>query len=239
MSRRRIAIIPARGGSKRIPEKNIIDFCGRPMIAYPLEAARASGLFDTIHVSTESPRIMEVVAELGFPVDFPRPARLADDHAVLMAVLRFVLDSYASRGRTFDQVTLLMATCPLMTATDLAGGVALQDRVDPLSVLGVTPFTTPIQWAFARTGPQGRLQPREPDSFRIRSQDLPGYVHEAGSFTIFSAQRILGDGGPGRQDDFVGYEIPAIRAIDIDTPDDLEMARALHLGLRALAATTP
>src|SRR5438874_1339312 len=99
---RRLAVIPARGGSKRIKNKNIRDFCGKPMIAYVLEVARESGLFDKIHVSTESAEIRQTVERLGFAVDFARPAELADDHTPIMPVLKHVVTTYASRGQTFD-----------------------------------------------------------------------------------------------------------------------------------------
>ena len=117
MSPRRLAIIPARGGSKRIADKNIRAFCGRPMIAHILDTARASGLFEVIHVSTESPRIASVVEALGFEVHFPRPiAQLADDKTPLMPVLRYVTETFQSRGQTFDEVWLLMACAPLIEA---------------------------------------------------------------------------------------------------------------------------
>jgi N-acylneuraminate cytidylyltransferase len=93
-----LAIIPARGGSKRIKNKNIIDFCGRPIIAYSLDCARQSGLFDKIHVSTDSPEIAEVAEQLGYPVDFPRTADLADDMTPLMPVIQWVVQQYVARG---------------------------------------------------------------------------------------------------------------------------------------------
>src|SRR3546814_9129919 len=95
----RIAIIPARGGSKRIKDKNIVDFCGKPMISYALEAARASGLFDVIHVSTDSERIAAVADDLGFPVAFLRDPSMAGDHTPLMPVLRWVLERFRDSGR--------------------------------------------------------------------------------------------------------------------------------------------
>lgn len=110
----RLAIVPARGGSTRIPEKNIRDFCGKPMIAHILNAARKSGLFEFIHVSTESTHIAEIVQRLGFPIDFPRPGELANDHTPLMPVLKYVVETYQSSGRRFDEIWLLMACAPLI-----------------------------------------------------------------------------------------------------------------------------
>src|SRR5438445_10500267 len=108
----RLAIIPARGGSKRIPDKNIRDFCGRPMIGHILETASASKLFDTIHVSTESRRIADVVRALGYSVDFLRPDILADDHTPSMLVLRYVVETYAAPRRQYDAICLLVACSP-------------------------------------------------------------------------------------------------------------------------------
>src|SRR5437764_11044543 len=109
----RLAIVPARGGSKRVSDKNVRDFCGRPMIAHILGAARKSGLFDAIHVSTDSARIAGIVGDLGFATQFLRPSELADDFTPLMPVLRYVTDKFAKSGRHFDEVWLLMACAPL------------------------------------------------------------------------------------------------------------------------------
>jgi len=111
---KRLAIIPARGGSKRIPNKNILEFCGKPIISYILEVVKNSNLFDVIHVSTDSEAIADVVAKLGFPVDFFRPSELADDYTPVMPVLKYVHDEYMKRGRVFDQVWSLMPTSPFM-----------------------------------------------------------------------------------------------------------------------------
>ena len=116
---KRIAIIPARGGSKRIPNKNIRDFCGKPMISYALEAARDSALFDCIHVSTDSKKIAEATQKEGFDVDFMRTAELSDDHTPIMPVLKYVLEQYIDRGKYFDEVVLIMACAPLIDANDL------------------------------------------------------------------------------------------------------------------------
>ncbi|MBF0176828.1 MAG: acylneuraminate cytidylyltransferase family protein [Magnetococcales bacterium] len=231
----RIAIIPARGGSKRLPDKNIRSFCGQPMIGYALQAAHASGLFSCIHVSTESDRIMAVVASLGHAVAFPRPVELADDHTPLMPVLKHVLEAWQERGRHFDQVCLLNPCSPLVEAADLRGAAALQDANPTLSVLGVTPFPVPIEWAYL-LGEGGRLTPAQPGMFKVRSQDLGKKYHEAGSFTFFPARRILEIRGAGRDDDFLGYPMPRVKSVDIDDADDWAMAEALYLGRQLQAA---
>ena len=116
---KRLAIIPARGGSKRIKNKNIKNFCGEPIINYIISTARESKLFNKIHVSTESNLIKEVVENNGLSIDFMRPETLSDDFTPLMPVLSFVLNTYISMGYQFDEIWLLMACAPLIDKNDL------------------------------------------------------------------------------------------------------------------------
>ena len=153
----RIAIVPARGGSKRIPDKNIVDFLGLPLMGHSLRAARESGLFDTIHVSTDSARIAEVAASLGHAVDFTRDPALADDHTPLLPVLRWTVEQYAARGKRFDTVCLLMPTAPLIEAEDLRRANTLFERhAGRRTVIAVARFPVPIEWAFRM--PDGESQ---------------------------------------------------------------------------------
>ncbi len=232
---RRIAIIPARGGSKRIPNKNIRDFCGKPMIAHILEVARASGLFEVIHVSTDSQAISEVVSKLGFQIDFLRPLELADDHAPIMPVLKYVTAEYAKCGQAFDQVWLLMACAPLVDASDLVVAEELFSQAggrEPL--LAVSEYQAPIEWAFNRKD-DGRLEPVQPVMFAVRSQDLEKKYFDAGSFTIFPSNLVLGAEGAGSDSIFIGQILPKHKAIDIDTPEDWLLAEDVYYGLRQAA----
>src|SRR5579862_1939077 len=143
---KRLAIIPARGGSKRIKNKNIRDFCGRPMIAYVLETARDSKLFSAIHVSTESGEIQDTVKRLGFSVDSARPNDIADDHTPLMPVLRYVVDRYAQLNQPFDEVWLLMACSPLLKPSQLSEAAELfaySGRARPL--LAISEYPSPVE----------------------------------------------------------------------------------------------
>lgn len=224
----RIAIIPARGGSKRIPNKNTRSFCGKPMVAHILRAARESGLFDAIHVSTESTDIRDVVQGLGFPVDFMRPHELADDHTPIMPVLKYVADTYALRGELFDQVWLLMACAPLIDALDLQQAADLFDRSgghDPL--LAVSEFPVPIEWAFNRLE-DGKLTPVQAGMFAVRSQDLSKKYFDAGSFAAFPAETVRTSQGAGADSGFIGYVLPKGRAIDIDDEADWILAEAMY-----------
>ncbi len=225
---KRIAIIPARGGSKRIPNKNIKFFHGKPIISYVLETAKASGLFDKIHVSTDSQEIKQVVESLGFPVDFLRPDSLADDYTPIMPVLRFVLDEYEQRGEKFDVACMLMATAPLLEASDI---VAAYDIFNAgggdLPVLGVTEYPAPIEWAFERDD-DGRLIPVAPGKFSIRSQDIEKKYYDAGCFCMLPAARIQASEGAGDDSSFRGYVLPKTKAVDIDDENDWAFAEAIY-----------
>ncbi len=224
----RLAIIPARGGSKRIPQKNIRDFCGKPMIAHILHAARASKLFDVIHVSTESLHIRDVVDNLGFSVDFMRPDRLADDYTPIMPVLKYVLEIYASRGQVFDQVWLLMACAPLVRHSDLSQASELFDQSGGTSpVLAVSEYPVPIEWAFSREFDR-KMTPVYPGMFAVRSQDIEKKYFDAGMFAVYPAKRVLAFEGAGSDEGSVGYVIPKGMAIDIDDDADWALAEAIY-----------
>lgn len=225
---RRLAVIPARGGSKRIPNKNIRDFCGKPMIAHTLQAARASGLFDLLHVSTESTKIRNTVETLGFSVDFMRPDELADDHTPIRPVLKCVVDTYATRGELFDQVWLLMACAPLINARDLQKAAALFDRAGGRdSLLAVSEYPVPIEWAFSRSA-DGKLAPVQAGMFAVRSQDLEKKYFDASSFAAFPAATVRASERGGSDARFIGYLLPKWRTIDIDDEADWAMAEAMY-----------
>lgn len=226
---KRLAIIPARGGSKRIPQKNIRDFCGKPMVTHILDAAKASGLFNTIHVSTDCTRIAEVVANHGFTVDFMRPDTLSDDTTPIMPVMKFTTEEYLRRGHAFDQVWLLMACAPLTTAQDLVSAEKLFSRAGAYSpLLGVCEYPVPIEWAFKREDHQGQLVPVQSGMFAIRSQDLEKRYFDAGSFSIFPPQKILETQGAGSDTGFIGYELPKGAVVDIDDEQDWKLAEAIY-----------
>lgn len=225
---KRIAIIPARGGSKRIPNKNIRDFCGKPMIAHILQAARESGLFDVIHVSTDSAVISETVESLGFHIEFMRPPELADDHTPIMPVLKYVTETYSSRGQPFDQVWLLMACAPLVKPSDLQQAAQLFEQAGGASpVLSISEYPAPIEWAFNRAA-DGKMTPVQSGMFAVRSQDLGKKYFDAGAFVAFPAQAVQKSEGAGSDIGLVGYVIPKGNAVDIDDEADWALAEALY-----------
>ena len=225
----KIAIIPARGGSKRIKNKNIIDFCGKPMIAYALEMAKRSNLFDKIHVSTESDEIKSVVNKLGYKIDFMRPAKLADDFTGVITVLRFVLEEYKKKNELYEDIFCIMPTSPLLNSNDLIRAYKLYmkyKRKNPLHV--VSQFPVPIEWAY-RQDRKGFLTPVVQGAYKKRSQDLEKAYYESGPFSIFHRSHLFGYNSV-TDEGFISIEIPRDRAVDIDDEDDLKFAQLLYLG---------
>lgn len=225
---RRLAVIPARGGSKRIPNKNIREFCGQPIIAHILNAAKESGLFETIHVSTDSVTIANVVQEFGFDIDFMRIETLADDHTPLMPVLRYVVDQFSIRGEHFDQVWLLMACAPLVKKEDLIAASLVHDSEKPsMSTLAVCEYPAPIEWAFEIKEGKDVLTPVSPGMFSVRSQDLKKCYYDAGVFVIFPTALIRESIGAGSDAEFAPFVLSRDKAVDIDTESDWEYAELL------------
>ena len=225
---RRLAIIPARGGSKRISNKNIRDFCGQPMITHILQAAQESELFEVIHISTESLLIREAVENFGLGIEFLRPVELADDHTPIMPVLKYVVETYASRGQRFDQVWLLMACAPLVEAIDLQQAAQLFDQTDGTNpVLALSEYPVPIEWAFSRAS-DGKLTPVRSGMFAVRSQDLTKKYFDAGIFTAFPAATVRASDGAGSDAGFIGHILPKSKAIDIDDEADWALAEAMY-----------
>ncbi len=221
----RLAVIPARGGSKRIPKKNIAPFCGKPMIAYALEAAANSGIFDKIHVSTDSEEICRVVENLGFPVDFKRDPALADDFTGLVPVLRWVVNQYRCREENYDEICCIWPNAPLLRSQDLVEAFDIFTRHEarhPLLV--VAKFPAPVEWAFRRSE-DGLMTAVFPESLTRRSQDLQHAYYECGPFTIWNPSHLASDNPLTGQ--VLSYVLPAERAVDIDTPEDIAYAERL------------
>lgn len=225
---KRIAVVPARSGSKRISNKNIREFCGKPMLAHVLMAAQTSNLFETIHVSTESKTVYDVAAAYGSPPDFLRPHELADDLTPIMPVLRHVVREYAKRGRNFDEAWVLMACAPLLDSETLIEAAGVLDRHPERSaLLAVTEFPAPIQRAYALRA-DGMLSMAQPEMFPVRSQDLEKHYFDAGSFAAYRTKRVLDSEGAGTSAEFIGFVLPKGSAVDIDEEPDWELAEALY-----------
>lgn len=225
--RNALCIIPARSGSKRIIDKNIRNFCGKPMIAHALSAARDSGLFSTIHVSTESANIHKIATKYGFPPDFPRPVSLADDHTPIMPVLRYVVEEYSRRGQYFEEIWLLMACAPLIKADDLIAAAKLfSENGSSSPVLAVAEYPAPIEWAFKQSK-EGSLRAVQPGMFAVSSQNIEKAYFDSGSFAVFPLSQILRSSGAGSDENFIGYVLPKNFTVDIDDEEDWKFAELL------------
>ena len=176
----RLAIIPARGGSKRIPRKNIKNFHGKPIIAYSIEAALKSGLFDEVMVSTDDEEIKIISLELGAKVPFLRSENTSNDTATTLEVIREVLESYKKEDRTFDEVCCIYPTAPLMKSSHLTAGLDLLEN-EIASVFPVVPFSFPILRSL-KVDEDNFVSMNWPEYSHTRSQDLPAAYHDAGQW---------------------------------------------------------
>jgi len=214
----RIAVIPARGGSKRITGKNIKSFCGKPVIGWSIESAIESACFDRIIVSTDDEQIAEIACGYGAEVPFLRPAELSDDYTGTTAVIAHTIRWQQSHGVTPDQVCCIYATAPFLRATDLRRGLQTLEQNRCNYVFSVTTFAFPIQRAI-RISERGRVEMFEKDKFNIRSQDLEQAYHDAGQFYWGCTEAWL-DEKPIFSSDALPLVLPRHRVQDIDTIED-------------------
>jgi len=224
-----IAIIPARGGSKRIPRKNVRPFCGRPMIAWPIEAACGSELFDHVIVSTDDTEIAETAREVGAEVPFMRPAELADDNTGTIPVMAHATSWAQEQGWPVESVCCIYPTAPMISLDDLAEGLRLLGQGSHDFVFSATDYAAPIFRAFIQ--PEGGgVEMVFPEHFRSRSQDLPRALHDAAQFywgrpeAWLTAKTLFGPRA-------TALLIPRWRVQDIDTPEDWHRAEALFRAL--------
>ncbi|HEX4500176.1 MAG TPA: pseudaminic acid cytidylyltransferase [Scandinavium sp.] len=235
----KVAIIPARGGSKRIPRKNIKNFCGKPMIAWSIDAARKSGVFDRIIVSTDDEEIAAVARDNGAEVPFMRPEELSNDFAGTIPVIRHATEWLMENGCAVDFVCCIYATAPFIRPVDIAGGLLTLQEQGGDYAFTVARYPYPIQRAL-KVSEEQRISMFSPDMFHVRSQDLEESWHDAGQFywgtseawriekPIFSAESY-------------SIELPRERVQDIDTPEDWRVAewlfRAMELKNECLSAS--
>jgi N-acylneuraminate cytidylyltransferase len=224
-----IAIIPARGGSKRIPRKNIKNFCGKPMIAWSIEAAKKSNLFDRIIVSTEDEEIAGVARYWGVETPFVRPAELSNDHSGTTEVIAHATQWALKQDFDLNAVCCIYATAPFVQSDDLRLGLTALESGDWSYAFPVTDFAAPIFRSFKQTV-DGGVEMFYPEHFFSRSQDLPKALHDAGQFywgrpsAWIEERRIF---------DFhsIPLAIPRWRVQDIDTPEDWLRAELIYKAL--------
>jgi len=221
----KIAVIPARGGSKRIPRKNIKDFCGKPMIVWSIEAAKSCGLFDYIIVSTDDQEIAELAKEHGAAVPFIRPAELSDDYVGTGDVVKHVAEWVIKNIGKPDFICTIYATAPFVKSIDIVKGLKLLQENDCQIAFTVTSFPFPIQRAI-KIIDNGRVQMFQPENFMTRSQDLELAYHDAGQFYWAKTDAILNNISAFSSES-VPLILPRYQVQDIDTPEDWIRAEQL------------
>ena len=218
---RKIAIITARGGSKRIPRKNIKEFCGKPILAYSIEAALQSGLFDTVMVSTDDEEIAGIARRYGAEIPFYRSERTANDFATTNDVLLEVLEEYEKRGEHYDMGCCIYPTAPFVTAEKLQDAMRRLQESDADTLIPVVSFSYPPQRAMIVK--EGRLVFEYPQYLDSRSQDLEPHYHDVGQFYLFRTEAfrqnrklMLGN--------ILPYVVSELEVQDIDNQTDWEIA---------------
>ena len=221
-----VAVIPARGGSKRIPKKNIKPFCGKPIIAYSIEAAIASELFNEVIVSTDDKEIAETAKDYGAEVPFVRPASISDDYTATNAVIIHGIKWFLDQGYRLNSVCCIYATAPLIQKDDLikAHKIFLTNKWK--FVFSATSFVYPIQRAFMKLKTDG-IKMFNPEHFETRSQDLPEAYHDAGQFYWGKTDAWLENAMAFSEKSTI-VELSSYPVVDIDTEENWIRAELIY-----------
>lgn len=220
-----IAIITARGGSKRIPKKNIKEFCGKPIIAYAIRAAIDSGIFEEVMVSTDSEEIAKVAEQYGAKVPFMRRKQTSNDFATTADVLTEVLEDYKSMGKQYDYFACIYPTAPFVTAFKLADAMDSLKKEGAEALISVVKFSFPPQRGFVIK--DGNIQYQYPQFERTRSQDLEPIYHDCGQFYFCSCEAFMKKHTLIQQRT-IPYVVHEEEAQDIDTMSDWNIAEAKY-----------
>lgn len=223
-----IAIIPARGGSKRIPNKNIKKFLGEPIISFTIKAALKSNLFDTVMVSTDDHKIKEIALEYGAEVPFLRSEKNADDHATTLDVICEVIESYRNIGKSFDYSCCIYPTAPFTTPEKLSHFKKILVDKNFDCVFPILEYSYPIQRALKLNDDQ-TIEMVNPEHLATRSQDLEARYHDAGQFYWFITEKLISERKLWT-DNTAGVVINPMEAQDIDNIDDWRLAE-LKIGI--------
>lgn len=223
-----LCIIPARGGSKRIPRKNVQLFMGKPIVAYSIENALVTGLFKEVMVSTDDPEIVEVAKKFGASVPFLRSEQMANDYATLADVIREVLDMYAVLGEKFDNICLLLATSPLLESKSITEAYDKLINSEFSTIIPVVQFSYPILRSY-KMNENGMIDWNWPEYAKVRSQDLQPFYHDSGTFYWHKVDMWL-KGKIVRG----GIVVDEYTAQDIDTEKDLEIAKIKYKILKGI-----
>jgi pseudaminic acid cytidylyltransferase len=220
-----VAVIPARGGSKRIPGKNVRNFAGKPMIAHSIATALDANVFDRVMVSTDDDEIARVALDFGAEVPFVRPAPLADDKTGITEVVAHAVEWLESQAQSPAAVCCISATAPFMRVEDVRIGLSMLLAENWRYVFSATAFSYPIFRAFERT-PEGGVEMFFPEHFATRSQDLPAALHDAGQF-YWGRPSAWSDVARIFDSRSAPLLIPSWRVQDIDTLEDWKRAEIM------------
>lgn len=226
-----LAIIPARGGSKRIPRKNIRNFLGKPIIAYSIETAIESGLFEQVMVSTDDEEIAEVAVQYGASVPFMRSAENSDDFSGTADVLLEVMDQYQSLEKSFTSGCCIYPTAPFVTGKKLMKSFALFQKNQYDTLFPVVEFSSPIQRAL-KVNQEGKVQMFWPENMQKRSQDLETAYHDAGQFYYFRPEKLSKQKQVWTDNSGV-VVYPETEVQDIDNEEDWKMAEIKYRWLQS------
>lgn len=222
MKEKAIAIITARGGSKRIPKKNIRNFCGKPIISYSIKAALQSGVFSEVMVSTDSEEIAEIARAYGASVPFMRSEKTSDDYATTADVILEVLEKYKELGREFEYTCCIYPTAPFVTTKKLIDAMDILKQKNPVEVMPIVAFSYPPQRCY-EIAEDGLIQYKYPEYMNTRSQDLQKQYHDAGQFYMYNTQKYIACSGRVKKGVFP-IIVSDLEVQDIDNEDDWKLA---------------
>ncbi len=223
----KIAIIPARGGSKRIPHKNVKEFCGKPIISYSIEVAIKSGLFDEIMVSTDDLEIADLSKSYGASIPFTRSSKNSNDHATLSDVVKEVLEWYEGKNKSFNAGCCILPTAPFITKVILSNGMTVLEKNDIDLVFPIKKYEYPIWRSLRMDSNSGRLSYNWTENSNSRSQDLEEAYHDTGMFYWFKAPSFL-TRGTFNMGNAKGIEIGKYDTLDIDDIEDWKFAEEIY-----------
>lgn len=221
MKPRMIAIITARGGSKRIPKKNIKEFCGKPILAYSIQAALDSGLFNEVMVSTDSEEIAGIARQYGASIPFMRSEETSGDYATTADVILEVLREYEKLGKHFNYTVCIYPTAPFVTPDKLQQAYGLLKNSDAVMAMPVVAFSYPPQRGYIQS--EGRLQMKWKENFNKRSQDLEKMYHDSGQFYFYRTEQYKEKRGQ-IMEGIVPLVVDELEVQDIDNESDWKLA---------------
>lgn len=231
MNKKRLLVIPARAGSKRIKNKNIKLFCGKPIISYPIKAAVESKLFRKIHVSTDSIKIANICKKFGANTDFLRPKKLSGDNIPLFDVIKFVRDEYKKSGQIFDEIWCILPASPLLTSNDLKIFAKRYHKKKIPMILG-SPYPAPINWRFEIK--KNLVKNSNLKEIRNKKLSKINFFYDSGQLYCFN-NSYLDKRDFNFNDKIFIHKLPLEKSVDIDTKADWNFAKILFRGLKNLS----